>query len=82
MATIPLVGRAAALVAVLALAGCADADPPGPTLEGVDPVQSDGDLAPDAGLQPETEVAPEADIAPDPSLAPNSTLQLDSTQGL
>ncbi|WP_420455903.1 hypothetical protein [Rubrivirga sp.] len=72
--------RVVLLIAALALAGCADADPPGPTLDGTDPVQSDGDLAPDADLAPTPDVAPEPDVAPDPGLAPEATLQPDSSE--
>ena len=71
--------RALLFVAALAVAGCNDSGPPGPTIEGVDPVQSDGDLAPDPTLQPEPELAPEADIAPEPNLEPGATLQPDSS---
>ncbi len=71
--------RTAFLVAMVALAGCADADPPGPTLEGVDPVQTDGDLAPDSDLEPTPDLAPERDIDPGAGLAPEATLQPDSS---
>ena len=69
------------LVVALAVAGCNHDNPPGPTLEGVDPVQTDGDLAPDPTLQPEPELAPEADITPEPDLEPDATLQPDSSAG-
>ena len=79
MPTLSLTRRATLLVVALALTGCADADPPGPTLEGTDPVQTDGDLAPDADLEPAPQMAPERDVAPDPGLAPEATLQPDTT---
>jgi hypothetical protein len=71
--------RAALLIALLAVVGCADEPPPGPTLDGTDPVQSDADLAPDAGLQPDAGIEPESDLAPDPALPPEETLQPDSS---
>ena len=71
--------RTLLLLAALAVAGCTDADPPGPTIEGVDPVQTDGDLAPDPTLQPTPELAPEADVTPEPDLEPDATLQPDSS---
>ena len=70
------------LLAALALApGCADPAPEAAdvTVDGVDPVQSDGDLTPDATLQPDsTALAPEADITPEPDLEPDAVLQPDS----
>lgn len=68
------------LSAVLALAACG-ADEPVTTIDGIDPVQTDGDLAPDATVQPGGDLAPEASTAPEPPLAPEQTLQPDSTGG-
>ena len=69
------------LVLVLALAGCAEPDAPAPTtIEGVDPVQADGDLAPNATLRSDgAALAPDAGVAPAPDLAPETTLQPDSS---
>ena len=71
----------AALAAPLAVAGCAEpaADDPAVTVDGVDPVQSDGDLAPDATVQPDsTALTPEADTRPRPTLRPEAQSMLDS----
>lgn len=65
--------RALCLLLVL-LAACAD-EPADLTIEGVDPVQTDQDLAPDATLQPETELAPIPEVAPEGTIQPQATLE-------
>ena len=63
-------------LAALALAACGTGDESDDvTVQGVDPVESDADLAPDAGLQPGGELAPDADVTPEPDLEPDATLQ-------
>lgn len=70
----------ALLLAALLVAGCADDPADSITIKGVDPVETDGDLAPDASLQPEgTDLAPEDDTTPDATLQPEAGLQPDST---
>ena len=71
--------RAFFLLAALALAACATDDSDEVTVEGVDPVETDADLAPDPTLQPEPSLAPEADLTPEPDLAPDPTVQPDSS---
>ena len=68
-----------AVAALTASAGCQDA-PDGPTLQGEDPVQSDGDLAPDATVAPGgQDLAPVPELTPEPDLEPEATLQPDTT---
>ena len=70
--------RALLLFAALAFAACAPADESDDvTVEGVDPAETDTDLAPDSDLQPGGELAPEADTEPEPGLAPSPTVQPD-----
>ena len=60
-----------ALALGIALAACGDDPDVAPvTVDGVDPVQTDGDLAPEAGLAPDTDLTPETELAPADSLAP------------
>ena len=82
MSPTSLSGRALLLAAALSFAGCADDNPPGPTLDGVDPVQTDEDLTPDAGLRPGTDIEPESDFAPEAGMPPEQTLQPDSAASL
>ena len=77
-----LTGRALLFAAALSTAGCADPNPPGPTLDGVEPVQTDEDLTPDAGLRPGTDIEPESDFAPEAGMPPEQTLQPDSAASL
>ncbi|MEM0961046.1 MAG: hypothetical protein AAGK21_00735 [Bacteroidota bacterium] len=61
-------------VAVLMISACGP-EPPPETIEGIDPVQTDGDLTPDATLRPdEPDLAPDDGLAPDASLAPADSL--------
>ena len=82
MSPTSLSGRALLLAAALSFAGCADDNPPGPTLDGVDPVQIDEGLTPDAGLQPEADIEPESNFEPEEGLPPEQTLQPDSSATL
>lgn len=69
------------LLAALALAACGTGDESGDvTVEGVDPAESDVELAPGPTLQPgDPGLAPEADVTPEPDLEPDATLQPDSS---
>lgn len=71
--------RTVFLLAALTLAACGSNESASPTLDGVDPPQSDAELAPDATLQPEGDLAPQPDVEPDPGLAPDVTLQPDTS---
>jgi hypothetical protein len=74
--------RASLLLAALGLAACGPSDDAPVVVEGVDPVESDGDLAPDPTLRPgDAGLAPEADVTPAPDLAPEGALQPDSAAG-
>lgn len=70
--------RALLLALVLPLAACGSDEEPVMTIDGVDPVQTDGDLAPDQTLEPEASLEPEATTEPEPTLEPETTLQPDS----
>ncbi|PAP75553.1 hypothetical protein [Rubrivirga marina] len=73
--------RALLLLAALAFVACApDDESDDVTVDGVDPAESDADLAPDPTLQPGNPgLAPEADVTPEPGLAPDPTVQPGST---
>jgi hypothetical protein len=72
--------RVSLLLAALGLAACGPSDDAPVTVEGVDPVESDADLAPAPTLQPgDAGLAPEANVTPAPDLAPEGTLQPDSS---
>ncbi len=67
--------RYAMLTVALFLAACGS-DEPDIVIEGVDPVQSDGDLAPDATLAPAPPALEDEAIgAPGGTLEPEATLQ-------
>ncbi len=66
--------RLAALALLLPLAACGSQEDPALVLEGTDPVQADGDLAPDASLAPTSDLAPEADLEPDAGLTPEAEM--------
>ena len=66
--------RSLSLVALLALGACQAEGPPGPTLEGTDPVETDSDLAPDQTMEPNTELAPEPESEPGGTIEPEATL--------
>ena len=67
--------RYALLTVALSLAACAF-DEPDVVLDGVDPVQTDGDLAPDATLAPAPPALDENALdAPGGTLEPDATLQ-------
>lgn len=78
--------RALCLASCLVLAACASDEPAsGPadvTIEGVDPVQTDGDLAPDATLQADPVTPPTPGTAVGGTMEPEATLQPDTTAGL
>ncbi|OZC04044.1 hypothetical protein [Rubricoccus marinus] len=67
--------RLAALALLLPLAACGAEEDPDLVLEGADPVQADGDLAPDATLAPEAEQAPSSDLAPEAELEPDAVIE-------
>ena len=72
--------RFVGLACLLALGACAPDDGPADvTVEGVDPVQTDGDLAPDAELAPESQLEPTPSVAPErrsnPGPRPSPTLR-------
>ena len=67
--------RLIGLACLLALAACASDDGPADvTVEGVDPLQTDADLAPESELSPGSQVAPAPRVAPEPTLQPEPTL--------
>lgn len=72
--------RTLLLVGAFGLAACGGASdaPADVTVEGVDPADGGGTLAPDSTLQPGSGLAPEPDVAPEPDLEPDATLQPDS----
>lgn len=62
------------LGALLALSACASDDSADITIQGVDPVQTDSDVAPDASLQPEP-IQPPVGTAEGGTVEPEATLQ-------
>ena len=65
----PAALRGLALALLLPLAACGSDEPP-VEVQGVDPVQSDGDLTPDATMAPESEQAPAGELEPETELEP------------
>ena len=69
------------LLGVWALAACGPNEDDGITVQGVDPTDANGDLAPDSSLRSGVPgLAPDADIAPEVEQAPEQTLGPDSLQ--
>ncbi|MGB3543086.1 hypothetical protein [Rubrivirga sp.] len=63
-------------LSLLALAACTS-DDPAVVLEGADPVQTDGDLEPDATVQPDADLEPQRELTPD-DMEPETDLAPDS----
>lgn len=59
------------LALAFSLSACGS-DEPELTIEGVDPVQTDGDLAPDQNLEPSSTLEPAATLEPESTLEPDA----------
>ncbi len=72
--------RPALVLLALGLAACASHDDEADvTVQGVDPVQTDGDMAPDTYVEPGgPTLAPDVPLAPEDEVQPSDSLQPDA----
>ena len=79
--TLPMRSALLLLTLTLGLAACAQHDDEADvTVQGVDPVQTDADMAPDTYVEPGgPTMAPDAPLAPEDDLQPADSLQPDAT---